>query len=79
LKSDYDHELSFANVPILATAKIIVIESSGDMSIEKGLYLATRLLSREFDYINHQQESNCTSNLLPSKMEHKNARKMVVY
>jgi len=57
-----------------------VIESNGDMCIEKGLYLATRLCQENtFDYIKQQQESNCTLNLLPSKMEHKNARKMVIY
>jgi hypothetical protein len=31
-----------------------------------------------FDYIKQLQESNCTLNLLPSKMECKNARKMVI-
>jgi hypothetical protein len=48
LKNGDDHELSFANVHILTTAKIIVIESNGDMCIEQGMYLATRLLSREY-------------------------------
>jgi hypothetical protein len=48
LESDYDGHFSFANVQRMAIARIFVVKNNGDICVDKGVHLATALLSREY-------------------------------